>query len=429
MKKYPVVVILLFFLLYQTVWAGDYMNSAHGDSTHGVFRTAMDTLGYARGNCAHCHEMHASMEGSEPAPAGGSPAPFTVFAQNFNTSVNTGPYQEANNFCFHCHNSSGSAQQVDNYDYSEVFGCATTGEGPTSIFSAFNQTSYHNLYDIWNFTDGNVNFPWFKDHSNPCVACHNAHLAGRNRSDPDNPLLTAISRPSEHFELWGDTELMSTYSYEAPYCSGVMREPGGTGTQDGSKTPDYVGLCTDCHDRINTIHSTSLGRNLKQIDWSSLGDKHGRRDRDSSNSTSVDFEEPYLTASVTEGNFVLSCLDCHEPHGSQNIMLIRRRVNGGNLGGEISGPSSNKWGYLCARCHEADAGSAISPQWSGVHHFAGDAPYSSPGSLCSLHCHKTSPDCNGTECQSINCDNCHFHGSDDSWLETIEETPTRKKTF
>ena len=428
MKRCLVGWILWFLLIAQAAWAGSYLDSAHGDPDHGVDRshTEAKLAAYARGNCAHCHEMHASMEGSEPAPASGSPAPFCVFAQNFNTSVNTGPYQEADNFCFYCHNSSGSAQQVDNYDYSRTFGCGTTG-GPTSILNAFNQTSYHNLYDIYDLARDK--FSWFKDHSNPCVACHNAHLARRNQSDPDNPLLTAISRPSEHFDLWGDTELMSTYSYEAPYCSGAMREPGGTGTQDGSKTPDYVGLCTDCHDRINTIHSTSLWRNLKKIDWSSLGDKHGQRDRDSSNSTSVDFEEPYLTASVTEGNFVLSCLDCHEPHGSQNIMLIRRRVNGGNLGGEISTFSSNEWSFLCTRCHEADTGSATPPKWREVHHLAEDAPYPSPGSQCGQRCHRKSPDCNGTNCQSINCDNCHFHGSDDTWLQTIGEAPTYKKTF
>jgi hypothetical protein len=384
MKKYPGVVILLFFLLCQTVWAGSYLDSAHGDLNNGVFRTATDTLGYARGNCAHCHEMHASIKGSEPAPASGAPAPFCVFAQNLNASVNTGPYQESDNFCFYCHNSNGSAQEVVNYDYSRAFGCDTFG-GPTSIRSAFNQTSYHNLKDIWSFAQGN--FSWFEEYSNPCNACHNPHLAKRNWTDPDNPLLSAMSKPSDHFSLWGTTELMSGYSYEAPYCSGTAnREPGGTGTHNGSTTPDYVGFCTDCH---NT---------------------------------------PYLTASATNSNFVLSCLDCHEPHGAPNIMLIRRRVNGENLEEAVSS-SSNTLGYLCTRCHEADTGSATPPKWREVHHFAGDAPYPSPGSQCGQRCHQKSPDCNGTECQSINCDNCHFHNGNDNWLNSIGESPTGRITF
>ena len=383
MKRCLVGWILLFLLASQGAWAAnDYMNSAHGDLNNGVFRTAMGTLGYAKGNCAHCHEMHASIEGSN-----GSPAPFTLFAQNFDTSVHTGPYQEADNFCFYCHNSGGSAQHVDNYDYSEVFGCATSG--PTSILSAFNQTSYHNLYDIWNFAKDE--FSWFKGNSNPCNACHNPHLAKRNWTDPDNPLLTAISKPSDHFSLWGATDLMSTYSYEAPYCSGAAREPDGTGTQSGSTTPDYIEFCTDCHNTINTL-------GVSIIDWSSAGDKHGEKSRDGG----IDIEEPYYAANATNSNFVLSCLDCHEPHGAPNIMLIRRRVNGGNLFAAVSS-SSNTLGYLCTRCHkdDADAGTGPFNEWEFVHHDSDDAPYPSPRHCGTCH--------GGGGTPPIDCDNCHFH--------------------
>ena len=392
MKKYLVGWILLFFLIAQAAWAGSYLDSAHGDLNNGVDRSATESklTGYSIGNCAHCHEMHASIEGSN-----GSPAPFTLFAQNFNTSVNTGPYQEVDNFCFYCHNSSGSVQQVDNYDYSEAFGCAAPGVGPTSIRSAFNQTSYHNLYDIWDFAKGE--FSWFKGCSNPCNACHNPHLAKRNWTDPDNPLLAAISKPSDHFGLWGATDLMSTYSYEAPYCSGGGREPDGTGTQNGSTTPDYVEFCTDCHN--NSIPSTSLGT-VGSINWTGGGDKHGQQSRNGG----IDIEEPYLAANATNSNFVLSCLDCHEPHGAPNIMLIRRRVNGGDLYGPVSS-SSNTLGYLCTRCHkdDADAGTGPFNEWEFVHHNSDDAPYPSP-SHCG-NCHGGG----GGDRDPIDCDNCHFH--------------------
>ncbi len=418
MKKCLVIAILPFFLACQMVWAGDYMNSAHGDFQNGVFRPAMGTLGYARGNCAHCHEMHAGVVGSEPFPIGGGPAPFTLFATNFNTTATPGFYLESDNMCFYCHNTNGSVQQVDNYDYSRVYGCATGG--PTSILNTFNQASYHNLKDIGSFAQGK--FSWFKEYSNPCNACHNPHLAKRNCSDPDNPLLSSISRPSDHFSLWGTTELMSGYSYEAPYCSGTAnREPDGTAVYDGSRTPDFVEFCTDCHNTGNSIHSTSLLRYLKTINWLPGGDKHGQQSGDDG----INIKDPYRSGV----SYVLSCLDCHEPHGSSNLMLIRRRVNGDDLGGEISASSSNEWSFLCTRCHEADTGSATPPRWREVHHFAGDAPYPDPGSLCGQRCHRKSPDCNGTECQSINCDNCHFHGSDDTWIQTFGEAPTYKKTF
>jgi mono/diheme cytochrome c family protein len=50
-------------------YAGPYLDSAHGNSAHGVKRTS--TLQYATGNCAHCHEQHAMIAGSQPEPYGG----------------------------------------------------------------------------------------------------------------------------------------------------------------------------------------------------------------------------------------------------------------------------------------------------------------------------------------------------------------------
>ncbi len=381
-------------------FAGSYAVSAHGDTSNGVNRSSVSSQGYVQGNCAHCHEMHASIVGSEPTPVNSAPSPYAVFSQNFNTAVDVGPYQESDNFCFYCHNDLGSAQAVTNYDYSEVFGCATGGQ--VSILDAFNQTSYHNLGDIYSFAK--LNFSWFTDDSNPCDACHNPHLAKRNWSDPDDPLLSAISKPSDHFDLWGTTQLMSTYSYESPYCSGTSREPAGVGATDGSETPDYVGFCTDCHNSTNTIYSTSLGGNLKTIDWGSSGDKHGQRNMDGG----LDIEGPYSST----GGYVLSCLDCHEPHGSPNIMLIRRRVNGGDLGGAINTYSSNQWKYICTRCHEDDydagAGTGEQYRWKYVHHYSSDRPYVASG--CQ-NCHAT---CLSMDCSPIDCDQCHYHGAVDS---------------
>ena len=47
--------------------------------------------------------------------------------------------------------------------------------------AAFNQASYHNLYDIWNFLSNNATYSaWFAKRGNPCSACHDSHLAKRN---------------------------------------------------------------------------------------------------------------------------------------------------------------------------------------------------------------------------------------------------------
>ncbi len=441
--------------------AGSYLLSAHGSSTVGVLRPIMGDappagFGYARGNCAHCHEQHASVGGTEPAPVGGA-APYTLFALNFDTGATTGPYLEANDFCFYCHNSSATVQVVANNDYSQVFGGSTT-QGPLDILAAFNQLSYHNLNDIQSFAD--TNFSWFTGYSNPCNACHNPHLARQNWANPQDVTYSAISNPSTHFALATQT-MGDAYStqYEPPYCSGGLstdREPAASAdaATGRANTPDYVALCTDCHNSTNTITSTSIstttttGRTLLQIDWgASAGDQHGAYP---GSGTRV-LKAPYLTAgSQNSTNYVLSCLDCHEPHGSPNITLLRRRVNGGDLAvvGTIttalpdqlspatSGNNNNReMGYLCMRCHQQDSGTGTDPvtnppKWENVHHWVTGHPYAGPGSpgpkQCTL-CHGGPPQ---TGDYPVECDKCHFHGGTDAWLSVISSpqaaTPPRK---
>ncbi len=418
------------FLLPAPLWAGDYLNSAHGSNSYGVKRSGM--TGYARGNCAHCHEMHASIAGSEPLPPGG-PSPYTLFATNFNSGTSLpGSYDVADNFCFYCHSVGASVQPVTNEDYSETFGGASGGV--QAIREAFNQTSYHDLADIQTFMttgDGAAMAPWYSADSNPCNACHNPHLAKRNYEDFLTPLSSAISKPRDHFALWGESETMASDSYEPPYSTyGGNREPDGISpVADSAKTPDYVGFCTDCHNVSNTsIPSTTLGT-LREIDWLSIGgEKHGGGARDGT-PPNLDARAPYATA-IANGNFVLSCLDCHEPHGSPNIMLLRRRVNGSALNATIT--SINAMGALCRQCHKDDAAAVggSADQWRYVHHDSSDAPYPGPPVSCS-RCHNITY---GTPIQGgkprIYCGLCHFHGSDDSWMNVVDSgLTTYRKTF
>lgn len=416
MRPLALCVFLCVVLVDSIGWAGGYEDSVHADPSNGVYREDLGNLGYARGNCAHCHEMHSSLTGLEPSPASGSPSPFSLFAPNYSASP-AHPYSEADNFCFYCHNDTGSAQQVTNEDFSKVFGCSTAPNGVLSILDAFNQRSYHNLSDIRQFIlTNNLDFPWYYEDSNPCDACHNPHLVRRNLQYPADPAKSVLSKPSDHFNLLGVSSLerMSRYPYTAPYCSGTSREPAGQGQGDGSDMPDYVGYCTACHNLAYTISSSNpdLGaRNLYQIDWSSSGDKHGARNADNG----VDIEAPYSST----GGYVLSCMDCHEPHGAPNLALIRRRVNGGDLYGEITAFDTNAWGYLCTRCHkdDADAGIGDHYKWKYIHHESPDAPYPNPKQCC--QCHGSDGGMGGGGGMGgkppINCNNCHFHGGTDAW--------------
>lgn len=402
--------------------AGPYRDSAHGSDLFGANRSAIDAkyTAYATGNCAHCHEMHASLDGAEPAPVSG-PAAHALFAANFNTDRMQNNYLEADNFCFSCH-SDTAGPQVINQDYSGAFGGATPGTGPQSILAAFNQTSYHNLYDIWNYLRTNSSWPWFGTASNPCSGCHNPHLAKRNwdSAQPGFPLLSAISRPGSPRTLWGESEVMSSYfSYEAPYAIVGVREPAGFGDPSGANTPDYVGFCGNCHSPLNVLWSTTLNREIKKIDWGATGplrDKHGATSRDNENQ----LREPYASAAALKSNFVLSCLDCHESHGSENIMLLRRRVNGEDMEGAVS--STDAMGYACRRCHADDlaaaAGTNQENRWQYVHHGRAGAPYAESG--CES-CHA-----GGDGNVPIACGNCHGHGMDDSWAGALA---TGRKTF
>ena len=211
---------------------------------------------------------------------------------------------------------------------------------------------------------------------------------------------------------------MSTYNYKAPYCSGSSYEPGGTGAGDGSDMPNYVTFCQDCHYQFSSYATADLNNTPNDIDWTSSGDKHGEGNMDGG----LDIKSPYSSS----GGYVLSCTDCHEPHGSANTYLIRRRVNAGDLAGTV-GSGAKDFGYLCQRCHvddyEANAGSKESSKWYYIHHESSDHPYNP--FQCS-NCHGGGGGGGYYDKPPIDCTNCHFHGGDDSWVPVQK---TGRRTF
>ena len=397
--------------------AGSYLNSAHGDSTYGAKRSATGfPTDYPRGLCAHCHEQHASVGGSEPAPAGG-PDKYLLF--------DTSHVSQTVNVCFDCHTDTGSYQaggSLLNRCYSFRAG-GWTLDTLDDILEAFSFTSpgtSHHLDDISTFIDGR----WgYTSDSNPCAACHNPHSA---QGDPPNAPNSAksistrgwlVSRPSLHsrdndaWGLWGDDpgEKMSDYVggllYQAPhrYNSTTTFEPDGSTTEDGSNLTDFVSFCTDCHNTTNTIYSTTLGGNLEPIDWvtpggETGGDKHGKNGA----TVGIAIDPPFLPENY--GQYVLSCTDCHEPHGSPNSYLIRRAVNGSVLAGTV-GSGTKDFGYLCRQCHvdDNDYNNGTVNSWEYIHHLSADAPYTQTG--CS-RCHGSG----GNPPPPIRCSICHYHG-------------------
>lgn len=416
------------FLLYSTLLfssiaqAGDYADSAHGNSTYGVDRSSIPAA-YVTGNCVHCHEQHASIAGSEPAPTSGVPSPRALFGPNHTS--------QTDNFCFKCHDNTTipAASAIINRSYSYRAG-GWTSDTVNDVLEIFNLSggSAHGLDNIVTFINGR----WgYTSASNPCAACHNPHAVQGDPVNTSNATKSSstrgypVSRPSEHgslstWGLWGDvsSEKMSNYSsnYQAPYrySSTTSYEPDGSTTTTGSNLTDFNTFCSDCHNTSNTIYSTALGRNLKYIDWNN--EKHGKGNADSS----IAVDSPYTTGSGSMG-YVLACTDCHEPHGSSNIFLIRQEVNGGVLGGSISAEQTYDWRYLCARCHN-DSNQNIHHPISSLT----DEPYLRVAPCADCH--------GGYAAGKIPCSNCHFHGS---WVNdpvnpldrTPTVAPTTRRTF
>ncbi|WP_456395859.1 hypothetical protein, partial [Desulfurobacterium sp.] len=142
---------------------------------------------------------------------------------------------------------------------------------------------------------------------------------------------------------------------------------------------------------------------------------------------------PYSTTTLpvdaNGAGFVLSCMDCHEAHGSKNLYLnlnlIREEVNGKNV--NFNG-EDNQMGWLCRACHKDDHSydsSQPKNTWHHIHHGAGptikDPPYPNP---------RRCPSCHGRPFKAIKCINCHFHRSTDSWLQSVApEYYTGRRTF
>ena len=246
-----------------------YLNSsAHGNTSYGVNRTGLSTFGYSIGNCVHCHEQHASINGAEPFPNTGNasgPERFLLFDQKHTSQTVT--------FCFDCHTSAGSYQTGGisiNRSYSYNFGGNTTfGTYDSDILSAFSHTasgSSHWLSDIQSFAFGQPhktasNVVWTLDADlHPCDACHNPHRSRRNYNTPYDASKSAIVRPSAHNTIWGDAngERMNNYTYKSPYWSNITSyEPANDLTSNGSNQPDYAAFSTDCHNRNNPITTSN----------------------------------------------------------------------------------------------------------------------------------------------------------------------------
>jgi predicted CXXCH cytochrome family protein len=285
-------------------------------------------------------------------------------------------------FCYNCHTEG------------KITNNALSGSGlADDIQQAFSMSEKHNLGT--SFSVGG------RTYTLQCTTCHNPHIVTGKHWDVESgkspitrPDLTADPTTNPRAMgtvLWGDEpgEKMDDYAAKGtgsggwyfnvargipygydtvPFDQTAVYQPPKKGSGwnfefDGDVLPDYPTFCLDCHSNTMGSHAP--------VNWGASYAPHGLRSANKpyywgdvgmyGNSGNPDpiFNEPGVTRGRGAGhfmrwpydsvhknagiNFVLSCTDCHEAHGSPEGSILRTVVN--------NGTGSTIWNVMCNNCH------------------------------------------------------------------------------
>ncbi|MFQ5594815.1 MAG: cytochrome c3 family protein, partial [Anaerolineae bacterium] len=282
--------------------------------------------------------------------------------------LNAGSGVSLDNFCYNCH----TEGMVTN----NAISGSSLADDIEEIFSAAADSAKHNLGAT--FTIGGNTF------TNQCTTCHNPHVVTGKYWEADQGK-SPITRPdfSDPVNnpravgtiLWGDEagEKMEDYA-----GGGTYRTPNGD-LFSGAQLPDYATFCLDCH--VGMAEPPAGGHG--GISWGGAWNDHGTDSANVPNGGGVcpdwyacgkaagwDGDDcvsdeatcwpvisrgkgeelwsrpPYNQEERIAGaNFVLSCTDCHEGHGSGVRSMIRTKLN------DWDGSGTTIWNSSCNACH------------------------------------------------------------------------------
>jgi predicted CXXCH cytochrome family protein len=307
--------------------------------------------------CSECHDVHGVI------------GPYTAMTKG-----------DKQTLCYQCHSATGGV--VNN---------AISGSSvATNIQDAFNLGNKHSLGTGFDIKDSQGNI--VKSYKLQCVSCHNVHTITGRYTDAANGK-TPITRFGE--DAQGNQRNIVPYGDKA---GEKMKDFGGTyRTPIGDlfskdQLPNYAQFCLDCHELMpdpaeqpgahgniqyddrdvdpHGLNSANLSNGEAGVpNWITAGFADNWKLDDALNPTGTSWPVrpsgrgseawtlvPYNQEDRDAGaNFVLSCTDCHEAHGSSNRSMIRPAVNGGTgtdlwtydtyYGGEVNMDG------LCGKCH------------------------------------------------------------------------------
>lgn len=344
MKAMLVLLSAIMVLLSNDACAGTYMSSAHGVN---INRQTIDAKysGYATGNCAHCHEAHASLGGSEPAPTGG---PDQALAFNLEE-----------NLCETCHDGNPAADNI-------MAQIDKANAHPTDDYSGRHSISENTTTNMTpgNYADGASRHAECADCHNPHAAGTTVHTAGTNAVTSSSPLYM-VSGVEPAFPAGTNMPVPSGYT-EIPASTGISKE---------------YQLCFKCHSDWTTqpAAQTNIAQHF--------------------NSNNLSFhpvmavvpatrvlKTTQLTAAwVNVGAQTMYCSDCHGsettgdpagPHGSTISKVLKGRWPRNSSGTlwVLNDGKNNTNNFnaecLCYQCHGATNLNRVHAMAMNVHNFA-----------------------------------------------------------
>ncbi len=300
-------------------------------------------------------------------------------------------------FCYMCHN----GKRVINYNFAG-------DKRQKSIEESFSVLSHHPVKESEKSTLYDPQHPDDRRKSEPpwewkvkCPTCHNPGLVTGKSAEGGYPL----TLPGEPDKLWTQKLIDGWPEYDNPpwpyntppkpliYGQPYKDDPDpdadedevekvlGPGAEDYS---DYTTFCQTCHRQVSGRFGASNDYSRLKYDPIRFisGDgggsiaTHGLARGRETVSEYLYLREPFASRRQDEdgkviANLYLACVDCHEPHGSENAWLIRTKVNGSP---GVNVKYDGKLYSLCNKCHY------IEDPWPGGY------PHGRPGIMRNRVC-------------------------------------------